>query len=198
MLTRVARVGFLRRIQIPKFHRMRVGAITTRRWGDRGDNLSIGTPTKMSAGWEAERRPENRGAGTERGGVGRRSNRQTTAPQSAQEDPMANFLYLFRGGNMRQMSPQQLQENMDKWRSWIGELAKKDVYKGGEPLNPEGRQLAAGKQTVTDGPFGETKDVVGGYLIVTAANLDAATELARGCPILQNNGSVEVREIGSM
>jgi hypothetical protein len=111
---------------------------------------------------------------------------------------MASYLYLFRGGDMRSMSPQQMQENMDKWRAWIGELAKKDLYKGGEPLAPEGRQLVGSKQTVTDGPFGETKDIVGGYLIVNAPDLNAATELARGCPIFQRNGSVEVREIRSM
>jgi hypothetical protein len=54
------------------------------------------------------------------------------------------------------------------------------------------------KKTVTDGPFGETKDLVGGYLLVTAASLDAATELARGCPIFEREGSVEVREVREM
>ena len=61
-----------------------------------------------------------------------------------------------------------------------------------------GRILTGKKMSVTDGPFGETKDIVGGYLVVTASNLDSATELARGCPILANNGTVEVRELREM
>ena len=61
------------------------------------------------------------------------------------------------------------------------------------------RVVAGKKKAVTDGPFGETKDLVGGYLLVTAASLDAATELARGCPIFdRDDGSVEVREVREM
>jgi hypothetical protein len=111
---------------------------------------------------------------------------------------MPNFLYLFRGGDMRTMSPQQLQDSMDKWRAWIGELSQKGQFKAGEPVAEGGRILSGKKVSVTDGPFGETKDVVGGYLVVTASNLDSATELARGCPLLANNGTVEVRELREM
>jgi len=111
---------------------------------------------------------------------------------------MANYLFLFRGGKMREMSPQQMQESMGIWAAWIGELSKKGLFKGGEPLGLESRVLTGKKQPVTDGPFGETKDIVGGYLIVTAPHFDGAVELARGCPILDNGGSVEVREIQEM
>jgi hypothetical protein len=111
---------------------------------------------------------------------------------------MPNYLFLFRGGQMRTMSPQQLQESMGRWGAWMGELSKKGQLKAGEPLADEGRLLTGKKQTVTDGPFGETKDVVGGYLLITASNLDAATEAARGCPIFERDGSVEVREIREM
>ena len=112
---------------------------------------------------------------------------------------MANYLYLFRGGGgMKHMSPQQLEENMGKWAAWVGQLSKQGQFKGGEPVAEEGRQLTGKRKTVTDGPFGETKDIVGGYLLVTAPSLDAATELARGCPILENDGSVEVRELREM
>lgn len=111
---------------------------------------------------------------------------------------MANYLFLFRGGKMREMSPQQIQESMGIWAAWMGELSKKGLFKSGEPLGNEGRVLTSRKQAATDGPFGETKDIVGGYLIVTAPNLDAATELARGCPIFDNGGTVEVRELQEM
>jgi hypothetical protein len=85
---------------------------------------------------------------------------------------------------------------MARWGAWIGQLGPKS--KGGEPTAPEGKVIAGKKRSVTDGPFGETKDLVGGYLIVTAPDLNAAVELARGCPIFESDGSVEVRELRSM
>ncbi len=111
---------------------------------------------------------------------------------------MANYLYLFRGGQMQNMSPQELQQSMGRWRAWIGELSSKGQFKGGEPLADSGRLLSGKKQSVTDGPYGETKDIVTGYLLVTAGDLNAATELARGCPIFEREGTVEVRELREM
>ena len=113
---------------------------------------------------------------------------------------MADYLYIFRGGlDMNQASPAQLQANMDKWRSWIDTLAKAGKFTGGQPLNREGKVLRGSKKQVTDGPYAEAKDLVGGYLVVKAGSLDEATELARGCPIFENEtGSVEVRPIQQM
>ena len=111
---------------------------------------------------------------------------------------MANYLCIFRGGDMARMSPQQM-ESMKKWGAWMGQLSQTGNFKGGDPLAEGGRVVAGKKKAVTDGPFGETKDLVGGYLLVTAASLDAAAELARGCPILETeSGSVEVREVREM
>ena len=112
---------------------------------------------------------------------------------------MANYLYLFRGGAMRDMSPQQLEDSMKRWGAWMGQLSQAGQFKAGEPLGDGGKVLTGKKKTLQDGPFGETKDLVGGYMLVTAPNLDAAVELARGCPILErDNGSVEVREVREM
>jgi hypothetical protein len=111
---------------------------------------------------------------------------------------MANYLYIFRGGDMKGLSPQQMEENMKNWGAWMGQLSQTGNFKGGDPLGDGGRVVAGKKKAVTDGPFGETKDLVGGYLLVTAASLDAATELARGCPIFERDGSVEVREVREM
>ena len=58
--------------------------------------------------------------------------------------------------------------------------------------------FSGGKPQVTDGPFAEAKDLVGGYLLVTAQSLDQAVELAHGCPILEVDGSVEVRAVRQM
>jgi hypothetical protein len=114
------------------------------------------------------------------------------------EVEMPNFLYLFRGGDRRSLSAQELQENMSKWGVWIKQLSQDGRFKGGDPLADTGKILSGKRKAVTDGPFGETKDVVGGYLLVTAPTLDDAIELARGCPIFEYDGSVEVRELREM
>lgn len=111
---------------------------------------------------------------------------------------MPSYLYLFRGGETRNLSPQAMQEHMQKWGAWIADLGKQGYFKGGDPLAEEGRVLRGRQKTVTDGPYAETKDIVGGYLIVSAPDLDQAVELARGCPIFENEGSVEVREVREM
>jgi hypothetical protein len=110
---------------------------------------------------------------------------------------MTDYLFLFRGGDaaMAKMSPEELQQNMGKWIGWIEDLSKKGIFKAGEPLDGKGKVIQGKKQVVTDGPYAESKDLVGGYLIVQAADLAKATEIARGCPIFENNGSVEIREI---
>ena len=110
---------------------------------------------------------------------------------------MTDYLYLFRGGDvaMAKMSPEELQKNMGKWIGWIEDLSKKGIFKAGEPLDGKGKVIQGKKQVVTDGPYAESKDLVGGYLIVQAPSLAKATEIAKGCPIFENNGSVEIREI---
>ncbi len=110
------------------------------------------------------------------------------------------FLYIFRGGaDPAQMSPEQMQQNMDAWFAWINDLRSKGHFEAGEPLHSEGKVLSGTKgQTVTDGPYAEGKEEVGGYLVVSAKDLEHATELAKGCPIFRNDGTVEVRPIQKM
>lgn len=111
---------------------------------------------------------------------------------------MASFLYIFRGG-AEMTSADAQQQNMQKWSAWIADLGKKGHFKGGEPLDSHAAKVLSGKgKSVTDGPYAEAKDRVGGYLIVDANDLSHATELARGCPIFENDGTVEVRTILKM
>jgi hypothetical protein len=112
---------------------------------------------------------------------------------------MANFLYIFRGGMDPNASPQQMQEQMQKWGAWIQALTRNGSFKAGDPLDRGGRVLKGKKKVVTDGPFAEAKDLVGGYLLVSAKDLDEATDLARGCPIFESDaGTVEVRQVQEM
>jgi hypothetical protein len=111
---------------------------------------------------------------------------------------MANYMYLFRGTTPA-ASPEAMQQNMAKWQSWIGQLAQAGHLKAGEPLDRGGKVVRGRKKTVTDGPYAESKDVVGGYLIVTANDYNHAIELSRGCPIFEEeDGTVEVRAIQQM
>ncbi len=110
---------------------------------------------------------------------------------------MTNFLYLFRGGQTP-TSPSAMQEEMQKWVAWMKDLGQKGLLKGGEPLEKDGKVVRGKNKAITDGPFPEAKDVVGGYLIVSAESLDHAVELSKGCPIFAGDGTVEVRQIRPM
>jgi hypothetical protein len=110
---------------------------------------------------------------------------------------MAEFIYLFRGGDP-QGSPEQMQQQMQRWRVWIDELGKKGQFKGGDPLDRTGKVVTGKQKVVTDGPYAEAKDLVGGYLMVTAETLADAAELAKQCPIFEHGGSVEVRPVMKM
>ena len=112
---------------------------------------------------------------------------------------MKEFLYLFWGGAPRpNQSPEDIQKHMQKWSTWIEQLGKQGKYKGGDPLEADSRVVRAPNRLVTDGPFAESKENVGGYLLVTAGDIGEATELAKGCPIFENGGHVEVRPIAKM
>ena len=107
------------------------------------------------------------------------------------------FMLLLRGGvSNRDLSADQLQKQIERYLSWIEKLRQEGHFVAGEPLAESGRILSGENgRTVTDGPFAESKEEVGGYFIIRARDLDAAVELAKGCPIFANNGTVEVRAI---
>jgi hypothetical protein len=112
---------------------------------------------------------------------------------------MAKFLFVYRGGSdeERNMAPEQMQQVMQKWGAWIGEAMQKGwMVDPGDGLTPEGR-VVRGK-VVKDGPFVESKEIVGGYSVVEAANIDAAAEYAKGCPALLYGGAVEVRTLAGL
>ncbi len=107
---------------------------------------------------------------------------------------MSEFLYIYRGGE-RAQTPAAMQAQMQRWVAWLRELGEKGHIKSpGHPLERTGKLVRGKDKTVTDGPFAE-KDVVGGYTLVEAKDLAAAVELAKGCPILDFEGQVEVRPI---
>lgn len=110
---------------------------------------------------------------------------------------MNDYLFLFRGGvDMKTLPPDQMEKLMGAWFGWIHDLTQKGMYKGGDPLDDAGRVVSGpGGSSITDGPYAEGKEEVGGYIMISAASIDDAAQIARGCPVLLNGGSVEVRMV---
>ena len=115
---------------------------------------------------------------------------------------MSQFLYLYRmdpSKRMQAMAPEQAQQQMQRWMTWMQDLERQGHLKDrGQPLEDAGKVVRGQQKTVTDGPYAETKDLVGGFTLIEANNIDQAVELSRGCPILDGGGSVEVRPIMKM
>jgi hypothetical protein len=96
------------------------------------------------------------------------------------------------------MSPEEMQRVIERYVAWGDRLRSSGVLEGGQKLADEpGRIMRGGNGQirVTDGPYSETKEVLGGYYIVSAGTYDEAVDLARDCAHLDYGGAIEVREI---
>ncbi len=113
---------------------------------------------------------------------------------------MNEFVFLYRGGmsDGAQPSPKEMEAIMQRWQAWFAKLGEEGKLKDwGAPLQREGKHVAAGG-VITDGPFSEGKEIIGGYSIIKAADLSEAAAIAKGCPTFDTGGSVEVRPIAPM
>jgi hypothetical protein len=112
---------------------------------------------------------------------------------------MSEFMFLYCGGNPPTGSPEQMQKQTQKWMAWIKDLGEKGHLKeAGHPLERASKIVKGSPRMITDGPFAEAKDLIGGYSVVLAKDLSDAAELTAGCPILDIGGFVEVRPIMRM
>jgi hypothetical protein len=114
---------------------------------------------------------------------------------------MQEFLLVFRReavSNEPPPSPEELQARMKPWQDWMGNLAAQNkLVSSGNRLAPDGRVLKP-NNVITNGPYVEIKEAIGGYIIVRANSLDEAADLSRDCPILKMGGNVEVRTVVPM
>jgi len=113
---------------------------------------------------------------------------------------MKDFLFLYRADNSNapQASPEEMQALTKRWMDWVGSIAAQNkLVDRGNRLVPTGKVLKP-NNVVTDGPYTEIKETLGGYSLVKANSIEEAVELAKGCPILTRGGNVEVREISVM
>ena len=111
---------------------------------------------------------------------------------------MSEFVFLFRSTeeDRREVmgTPDRAQKAIQAWITWMRDLEARGLMKSyGRPLETGGKVVR--RESVTDGPFAETKDIVLGFIVVEARDLAHATELAAGCPLLAGEGSVEIRPV---
>ncbi|HZZ76683.1 MAG TPA: YciI family protein [Puia sp.] len=109
---------------------------------------------------------------------------------------MNEFLLIFRRdfkSSEIQPSPEQLQKMMKEWQNWMGSIAARNqLVSSGNRLSNEGKVVKPGP-IITNGPYVEIKELIGGYIMIKAESLEEAADISRGCPILMVGGSVEVR-----
>jgi hypothetical protein len=111
-------------------------------------------------------------------------------------NPTTDYLFLFRGEHWdKGLSPEELQQIMDKVTAWFEGLQQQGKVKASQPLGPVGRTVSGKGRTVSDGPFTESKEVVGGYLLLQADDLDAAVAIAKSCPSVDYGITIEVRPV---
>ena len=113
---------------------------------------------------------------------------------------MKQFLLLFRNENNsgQKPSPEEMQTSMKYWMDWMGGIAAQDkLVDRGNRLEGSGKVVKP-NHVITDGPYTEIKESIGGYTIIRAGSLEDAVALVDGCPILAIGGNVEVREIIEM
>jgi hypothetical protein len=110
---------------------------------------------------------------------------------------MDEYALIFRhqDGN-KVASPEQIQIWMKQTMDWIGGIAAQNKFSSGTGLPFDGAKVVWHNNVVTNGPFGDIKETIGGFIVVKAESVDEAVEFAKGCPVLQGEGnSVEVRKI---
>ncbi len=110
---------------------------------------------------------------------------------------MKDFMLLFIGSDYvtQGLSPEEMQARMGKWFAWNDKMQAQGIVKHGEALQSTGRRVTGENRTVTDGPFAESKELIGGYYVISVADYDAAVEVAQDYPDYDLGGKVEIREI---
>lgn len=104
---------------------------------------------------------------------------------------------LFRGGLDFTKAPQeQVQQVILKWKEWVEQLTRKEIYNGGERVTRnEAAVIKGNERQVTNGPYTGGGEILGGYISIKADNLQQAIEMAKDCPIFNFDGIVEIREV---
>jgi len=116
---------------------------------------------------------------------------------SQKQNIMKDFMMIFIGSTYEELGLEQneIQERMGKWMAWGNKMGEAGILKGGHALMSNIRRVTGPNRTVSDGPFVESKEMVGGYYIVTAENVEEVMKIAEDYPDYDVDGTVEIREI---
>lgn len=99
---------------------------------------------------------------------------------------MDEFMLLMKGDDSQDASPEEMQQRMQDYMKWMQDMSSNGSYTSGQPLMPTGHHLLNKDEVLTDGPFLEPKEIIGGYIIVRANDLNHATEIAKTCPLIEH------------
>jgi hypothetical protein len=106
------------------------------------------------------------------------------------------YMLLFRGTELRKsLSPEELQKVSENWMAWFRRLTEEGKAVAGNPLEREGKIVSGKDRIVSDGPFAESKEAIGGYFLLDVATMDEALAIATECPGLPYGIRVEVRPV---
>ena len=116
---------------------------------------------------------------------------------------MSEFVYLLRATDAARRenmgTPERAQKSIEAWMAWMRDLEAKGHLKSrGQPLEASGKVVRGKTRMVTDGPYAEAKDIVLGFIIVEAKDIDQAVELSMTCPMLEGDSWVEIRPVGRL
>ena len=114
---------------------------------------------------------------------------------------MSEYVLLFRSTEYEHMermgTPQRAQQSVQARLAWVRELEANGHLKNpGQPLERTGKVIR--KHSVVDGPFMEAKDLVLGFMVIEARDLDEAVRLSAGCPVVGGSGAVEIRPVATL
>src|SRR5438046_10391536 len=108
------------------------------------------------------------------------------------------YMLIFRGTDWyKGLSPEQMQQIADNWMAWFNRLKDQGKAVAGNPLEAEGKIVSGKNRVVSDGPFAESKELIGGYFLLDVASFDDAVSIAQECPGLPYGVQVEVRPVAA-
>ena len=106
------------------------------------------------------------------------------------------YMLIFRGTDWyKGLSPEQMQHVFDQWMAWFNRLKEEGTAVAGNPLEREGKIVSDKNGTVSDGPFAEAKETIGGYFLLKVDGMEDALAIAKQCPVLPYGIRVEVRAV---
>jgi hypothetical protein len=106
------------------------------------------------------------------------------------------YMLIFRGTDWYQgLSPEQMQQVADQWMAWFRRLTDEGTALAGNPLENRGKTVSGKNGMVSDGPFAESKETIGGYFLLKVGTLEEAVAIAQQCPGLPYGIRVEVRPV---